>query len=384
MNMTTFAHPTDHAALLAESVADYVRRATTVARARTLRETGTECDRAQWQGLAELGWLGILVPERFGGMGLGITEAAIVAEGLARGLVPEPFTATAVLAVSAIAGGDNEAFKAAILPQIVAGKLLPAVAWQERAGELDPGAIAAIAVPFEGGFRLSGVKQFISGAADAGAFLVSARHAGGLALFWVPRDGAGARLTLQRLADGRSSGALALTDVMVARDGMVASPAVARAALEQALDRAAVVAGAELVGVMGRALELSLEYMRTRVQFGKPIGSFQALQHRAVDLYLQTQLAAAALAEGVHALDGGVDGARRAALASRIKARASEAALRVTRETIQIHGAIGFTEDCDVGLYTKRALVLSAWLGNATAHRRRYARITAQPGGAHD
>ena len=382
--MTNFAHPSEHAALLAESVADFVRRGTTVARARTLREAGAECDRAQWRGLAELGWLGVLVPERFGGMGLGITEAAIVAQGLARGLVPEPFTATAVLATSILAGADNEAFMAEKLPQIVAGKLLPAVAWQERAGELDPGAIDAVAVAFEGGFRLSGVKHFIAGAADADAFLVSARHAGDLALFWVPRDSAGARLTQQRLADGRSSGTLGLTDVMVAREGMIASPAVARAALAQALDRAAVVAGAELVGVMGRALELSLDYMRTRVQFGKPIGSFQALQHRAVDLYLQQELATAVLAEAVHALDSGLDGAPRAALASRTKARASEAALRITREAIQLHGAIGFTDDCDVGLYTKRALVLSAWLGNATAHRRRYARIAAQPGGAHD
>ena len=382
--MTIPAQPSEHAALLAESVADFVRRATNVARVRALHEAGGECDRAQWRRLAELGWLGVVVPERFGGMGLGITEAAIVAEGLARGLVPEPFTATAVLAVSIIAGGDNEALKSELLPQIVAGRLLPAVAWQERAGELDPDAIDAIAVPFEGGFRLSGTKPFIAAAADADAFVVSARHAGELALFWVKRDTAGARLTLQRLADGRSSGTLALTDVMVAREGMVASPAAARAALAQALDRATVVVGAELLGVMGRALEMSLDYMKTRVQFGKPIGSFQALQHRAVDLYLQKELAAAALAEAVDALDGGVDDATRAALASRVKARASEAALRVTREAIQLHGAIGFTEDCDVGLYTKRALVLSAWLGNATAHRRRYARIAAQQGGAHD
>ena len=211
----TSIHPSEHTALLAESVADFVRRATDVARVRRLRDAGGECDRDQWRSLAGLGWLGILVPERFGGMGLGLTEAAIVAEGLARGLVPEPFTATAVLAVSVLAGGDNEALKEELLPQIVAGTLLPAVAWQERAGELDPHAVDAVATSFEGGFRLSGTKQFIAAAADADAFLVSARHAGGLAVFWVKRDTAGARL--QPVARSAHDNVAAHNDVQCVR-----------------------------------------------------------------------------------------------------------------------------------------------------------------------
>jgi len=378
------AASSDHVGPLADSVTDFVRRRADVARARRLHAGGAECDRDFWRALADMGWLGIAVPERFGGMGLGLREATIVAEGLARALVPEPFTATAVLAVSLIEGGDSEPLKQELLPRIAAGSLVPAVAWQERAGELDPAAIDAVAVPFEGGFRLSGAKRFIAAAAAADGFVVSARCADDLALFWVSADAAGARLTTHRLADGRASGTLVLSDAMVTREGMVASPVVARAALARALDRATVVAGAELVGVMTRTLELSLDYMRTRVQFGKPIGAFQALQHRAVDLYLQQELATAVLAEGVRDLETIADDRARAALASRVKARASEAALRVTREAIQIHGAIGFTEDCDVGLYTKRAIVLSAWLGNATAHRRRYARIAARPEAHHD
>ena len=378
------AASSDHVGPLADSVTDFVRRRADVARARRLHAGGAECDRDFWRALADMGWLGIAVPERFGGMGLGLREATIVAEGLARALVPEPFTATAVLAVSLIEGGDSEPLKQELLPRIAAGSLVPAVAWQERAGELDPAAIDAVAVPFEGGFRLSGAKRFIAAAAAADGFVVSARCADDLALFWVSADAAGARLTTHRLADGRASGTLVLSDAMVTREGMVASPVVARAALARALDRATVVAGAELVGVMTRTLELSLDYMRTRVQFGKPIGAFQALQHRAVDLYLQQELATAVLAEGVRDLETIADDRARSALASRVKARASEAALRVTREAIQIHGAIGFTEDCDVGLYTKRAIVLSAWLGNATAHRRRYARIAVRPEAHHD
>ena len=129
---------------------------------------------------------------------------------------------------------------------------------------------------------------------------------------------------------------------------------------------------------MERALEMSLDYLRTRVQFGKPIGSFQALQHRAVDLYIQQELSSAVLDEALAFLDSGPDARARAAAASRVKARCSDAALRITREAIQLHGAIGFTDEYDAGLYLKRALTLAAWLGGAAWHRRRYARLTSE------
>ena len=155
--------------------------------------------------MAELGWLGILVPERYGGLGLGLAEMAIVAQGLARALAPEPLTACAVLATTRLARGENEALKERELPRLAAGEALAALAWQEEAGRLDRGSGRALrATPFEGGYKLSGTKRFVAGAAQADAFLVSARAgADGLALFWVPRDTAGAQLTLEPLADGR-------------------------------------------------------------------------------------------------------------------------------------------------------------------------------------
>jgi alkylation response protein AidB-like acyl-CoA dehydrogenase len=141
------------------------------------------------------------------------------------------------------------------------------------------------------------------------------------------------------------------------------------------------VGSAELVGIMKRAHEMSLDYMKTRVQFGKPIGSFQVLQHRAVDLHIQQELADAVLRETVAELDAGPDAAIRARAASRAKSRCAEAALAITRAAIQFHGAIGFTEDCDVGLYAKRAMTVSAWLGNGRAHRARYAALGADSSG---
>jgi alkylation response protein AidB-like acyl-CoA dehydrogenase len=366
---------TEHRAMLQTSVADFVARGTDLARVRRLRGTSAEYDRAVWKKMAQLGWLGILVPERYGGLGLGLAEMAIVARGLARALVPEPLTATAVLAATALAAAENEALKREQLPRLVAGDLLLALAWQEQAGGLDPAAIETRATPFEGGFKLNGIKRFVAGAAQADAFIVSARTAGDIVLLWVPRAAAGAQLDLEPLADGRSFGTLRLDDALVPRSGVAASGAAALEALGRAFDHGCAIAGAELAGVMERALEMSLDYLRTRVQFGKPIGAFQALQHRAVDLHIHKELASAVLEEAMAVLDRGPAAAARGATASRVKARCADAAARITREAIQFHGAIGFTDEFDAGLFLKRALVLTAWLGSASWHRRRYARL---------
>lgn len=366
-----------HLAELADSVADFAERSGGVARMRRLRETGREYDSTIWKQMAELGWLGILVPEEFGGLGLGLSEMAVVAEGLARTLAPEPLNAVAVLATGVLVASGNEALKREMLPRIVAGEIKPVLAWQETAGNLDPDAVRTQAVPFEGGYKLGGEKKYIAGARHADAFLVSASTNSGIALFWLPRQTAGATIVTDAVADGTSFGTLTLKDAQLAAAHCVAQGDAARDVLARALDHAAAIAGAELSGVMNRALNMSLDFLRTRVQFGKPIGSFQALQHRTVDLYIRTQLAGAVLEEALPALMRNPDARTRATLASRVKARCSDAALRVTRETIQLHGAMGFTDECDAGLYLKRALVLAAWLGNAAHHRRRYAELTA-------
>ncbi len=363
--------------MLRDSVADFAKRGTDIRRVRRLRDTQPGFERAVWQQMAEFGWLGILVPEQYGGLGLGCAEMAIVATGTAGALTPEPLTAAAVLAGGAIARSDNETLKRELLESLVAGALIPALAWQERAGVLAAAAVAVRAEPFEAAIKLNGSKNFVAGAAGADGFVVSAQAPEGLALYWVPASAGGVALDLQPLADGRTTGMLRLNDVVVPKSHLLASPVCAAAALQAALDTTLVMASAEMSGVMGRALDMSIEYMKTRVQFGKPIGSFQALAHRAVDLHIQRELSSAVLDDAVALFDAGASGARRSAMASRVKARCSEAGLRITREAIQIHGAIGFTDEYDAGLYLKRAMTLSAWLGNAAQHRRRYAELSA-------
>jgi alkylation response protein AidB-like acyl-CoA dehydrogenase len=230
-------------------------------------------------------------------------------------------------------------------------------------------------MPFEGGYRLSGTKRYVSGAAGADVYVVAARSDAGVVLACLDRDASGVSTDLEPLADGRHFGTIKLEDAVVTRERVAGIGAAASAALTRALDHATAIASAELYGVMSRALEMSVDYMKTRVQFGRPIGSFQALQHRAVDLYIQQQLASAVLEESLRELDDAPAPSRRSAIVSRMKARCSEAGVRIGREAIQIHGAIGFTDEYDAGLYLKRALVLAAWLGNATQHRRRYAAL---------
>jgi alkylation response protein AidB-like acyl-CoA dehydrogenase len=364
--------------LLADSVADFTARGTDIARVRKLRGTAAEYDRSIWSQMAELGWLGILVPEQYGGLGLGLTDMAIVAKGLARALAPEPLAASAVMAATALIASENEALKQEQLPRLAAGETLAALAWQEQAGALDAAAIHARAEPLEGGYRLNGIKRYIAGSSQADAFLVAARAPHGLVLAWLPRTAAGARLEREPLADGRSFGTLLLADALAPRAQVVATGPAAAEALARAFDHAAAIAAAELAGVMERALEMTLDYLRTRVQFGKPIGAFQALQHRAVDLHIHKELAGAVLEEALAALDRHPGAAARAAIASRVKARCADAALKITREAIQLHGAIGFTDDYDAGLYLKRAMTLAAWLGSPVWHRRRYARLAAK------
>ncbi len=371
----------EHRAMLSDSVTNFAR-GVELARVRKLHETKNECDRKVWGQMAELGWLGVLVPEQYGGMGLQLADMAIVAQGLARSLVPEPLAATAVLAARVLADSSNASLKKKLLEGLVSGDLLPAVAWQEQAGTLDVSRMEMQAAPFEGGFRVTGSKRFVVGASNADGYIVSANSAQGMQLLWVPKDAAGATMDFDLLADGRQSGTLKLADVAVAKENVINSGQAAAESLARAIDHTAVIASAELNGIMVRSLEITLEYLKTRVQFGKPIGSFQALQHRAVDLYIQQELSSAVLDDVLAVLDNEPDAKTRSAAASRAKARCTDAALLITRQSIQMHGAIGFTEDCDVGLYVKRAMTLAAWLGNGTAHRRRYAKTEILEGAA--
>jgi alkylation response protein AidB-like acyl-CoA dehydrogenase len=361
--------------MLRKSVEDFCARHPGVARQRKLRDTEPGFDPAVWRDMAEAGWTGIALPETVGGLGLGLDEICIVAEELAADLAPEPFAAATVAAL-AIAGGDNAELKQDLLPGILSGELIASFAWQETHNTLDALHPATRLTATAGGrLVLDGEKRVVPGAGGAAGFAVTAAAADGVAIVWVEAKAKGVSSHAAVAIDGSFLHDVRFDGVELGARDVIASPAVAAALLPRLIDEAATIATAELLGIISAALERTREYLGQRTQFGKPIGSFQVLQHRLVDLWMQRELVRACLDEAIAAC-GEPDETRRALLVSAAKARAAAAALTIGRQSIQLHGAIGYADEHDIGLYLKRAIVKSAWMGNAPVHRKRFARLS--------
>jgi alkylation response protein AidB-like acyl-CoA dehydrogenase len=362
--------------MLRESARNFAARELSPSRLRSLRAQEPYFSRDAWSAMAGLGWAGLLVSEEHGGSGLGMAEACAVLEELGMALLPEPLVPCAVLAATALRHGDNPALQHRLLSALAAGQLMPALAWQEGPQFTTAASGMRTCAQSQGAdWLLQGEKRFIRPGAAADGYLVAANCEGGLGLFWVPAGSPGLRLEQERLTDGGASGRARFDAVVVSDAQRLASPAVGQRALDAAIDAALLATGAELLGLMRGAMASSLDYLRTRQQFGKFIGSFQSLQHRAVDMYLQQELSAALVVEAGQRFDALGAGAAQSRLASRVKARTSEAALLIAKEAVHFHGAMGYTDECDIGLYLKRALSLAGWLGTATEHRSRYAAL---------
>jgi alkylation response protein AidB-like acyl-CoA dehydrogenase len=375
--------------LLRTSAAAFATRESPLSRARALRASAPGFDLRFWRSLPGQGWTGLLAPEASGGFGQSLSDMAEVAGALAAQVAPEPVTPVMVFAGRLLEACGPGELAQRLLAGMVEGRTLPAVAWQEDAtgaasfdphGRLaDPATICAAG---PGVVRLSGGKRHVRPGAAADGFIVSASSSDGLALVWLPADAPGLARQQERQADGTFVERLAFDQLAVPADHLLCAGARARSALAGAYDEALVLASVELLAIVRRMLALTLDYLRTRKQFGKAIGSFQSLQHRAVDMHIQQELCAAVVDEALAELDGGLAGDARAMLAARVKARCSDAALAIAREAVQLHGAVGFTDEYDLGLYLQRALVLSAWLGNGAVQRRRHALLGRRAGAA--
>jgi alkylation response protein AidB-like acyl-CoA dehydrogenase len=308
-------------------------------RIRDLRFTEAGFDAATWAEMVAMGWVSLRVPEDAGGAGLGMAEYVALAEALGRGLVPEPLIPGALSAALLTAAGEAPPEDYVV------------TAWQEAPDTLHaPGSPDA-------------ARLFLPLARGAARILLPVREASGLALYEVPPQ----KVDVLMTQDGGH-----VATLLPSSDGARRLADDVAPAMERALDEAALATAAYLLGVMEQSFAMTLDYLRTRKQFGKAIGSFQALQHRAVDLQLQITLTRASVEDAAGVLDSDAPAPHRRAAISRAKARAVEASMLVTRAAVQLHGAIGYTDEYDVGLFLRKAMVLANSFGSATLHRRRF------------
>jgi alkylation response protein AidB-like acyl-CoA dehydrogenase len=372
---------TEDQELIGKTAADFVAQRSPIARFRALRDTKDPkgYTPALWKEMGELGWLGIPFPESVGGAGLGLADLAVVLEALGRTLAPEPFLSTVLLAGRAIARGGSEAQQQRWLPGVVAGERVLAFAQQEARSRYDLHKVETRAEKAGSGWRITGEKIQVLDAASADALIVVARTSGGagdasgITLFAVPKGAKGVEIIPQVRIDHRNAGIVRLAGVEVGADDAVGAVDGGAALLDETVDFATAGLCAEMLGSMAQAFALTVEHLKTREQFGVPIGTFQALKHRAANGFIEIELVRSCVLAAVRAVDAGdADAARLVSLA---KARCSDAFVLVANEGVQMFGGVGMTDEYDIGLYMKRARVAELTFGDAVFHRDRWARL---------
>ncbi len=346
---------------------------------RRLMETPEGISPDLWTKLAEQGWLGLVYPEAYDGMGLGLVDLVVLMEEMGRAVVPGPYFSAVLLGGLAIAEAGSEAQKKEWLPKIAAGDRRVALAWMEPSAQLGPAGVTLTAVEKGGTYTLSGTKLFVHDAHTADALVVAARTrpgagADGVSLFLLPKGTKGLEVTLLPTMDQtRKLCEVALSDVTIGPDALLGAAGAGWAPLARVLDRATVALCAEMCGGAQKVLDMTVEYAKIRQAFGRPIGSYQGVKHRAADMLVDVENSKSITYYAAWALD---EGAAEAPLAvSMAKAYVSDAYRRVAAAGIQLHGGIGFTWEHDLHLYFKRAKGSEFTFGDATHHRERVAQL---------
>jgi alkylation response protein AidB-like acyl-CoA dehydrogenase len=373
-----FAFDEDQEALRA-SARSFLDTHSSSVRVRAAMETDRGYDPETWRQIArDLGWTSVIIPEKYGGAGLGYVELVGLMEEMGRALLCAPFFSTICLAANALLLAGDEANQRAYLPRIATGEITATLAHNEPNGRWDAAGIAAVARREGAGFVLDGTKSFVLDGHAADVLIVAARRDGsygeeGVSLFVVPADAPGLeRRRLPTMDQTRRQAEVQLRGVRVPAHALLGEEAAGWAVLRATLDLAAVALAAEQVGGAQRCLDMAVAYAKERVQFGRPIGSFQAIKHKCADMLLRVESARSASYFAGWAAAAG--DAELPVLASLAKAYCSDAYFQCAAEALQIHGGVGFTWEYDVHLYFKRAKSSETFLGDATYHRERVAR----------
>ncbi|WP_315762498.1 MULTISPECIES: acyl-CoA dehydrogenase family protein [unclassified Bradyrhizobium] len=364
---------TEEQSMLRDSARGLISDKAPVAHLRHLRDSRDETgfSRELWASFAEMGFAGLLVPEEHGGSGLNAVEAGVVMEEIGRTLMPSPFLSTAVLAASALTRAGSAAQKAEYLPKIADGSLLAALALDEGAKHR-PLHTAMQAARSGNGFRLTGAKAMVVDGHVADLLIVAARSAGapgerdGLSLFLVDPKAKGVAIERTVMVDAHNAARITFDHVEVDADHVLGEIDGASAILDGVLGLGRGAVASEMVGLSEEVFGRTVAYLKERKQFGKLIGEFQALQHRAAQLYIEIEITRAAVLKALQTLDS--DPADAAALVAVAKARAGATATRAVQEGVQMHGGMGMTDQFDIGFFMKRARVCEELFGDSNYH----------------
>ena len=370
---------TEEQSMLRDSARGLISDKAPVAHLRKLRDErdAVGFSRELWATFAEMGFAGLLIPEEHGGSALGAVEAGVIMEEIGRTLLPSPFLATSVLSASALARG-SAAQQSEHLPKIAAGSMLAALAVDEGAKHR-PLNIAMQAVRSGNGFRLNGAKALVVDGHVADLLIVAARSAGaagereGLTLFLVDPKAKGVAIERTLMVDAHNAARITFDNAEVDADHVLGEIDGGFAVLDGVLDLGRGAVASEMVGLSEEVFGRTVSYLKERKQFGKAIGEFQALQHRAAQLYIEIEITRAAVLKALQALDANVPHA--ASSVAVAKARAGATATRAVQEGVQMHGGMGMTDQFDMGFFMKRARVCEELLGDANYHADQLARM---------
>ena len=372
----------DEQKLIRDAVEKFIRNDYHFDARNKLLATEEGFSRENWRQFAELGWLGVPFSEDVGGFGGGMVEILQIMEPFGTGMVLEPYLSTVVLGGSAIDRGAPAGRRETLLGQLIEGDLMLALAYTEAESRFNPADVATRAEKTAGGhYRLSGEKTVVLDAPSADMLIVSARTAGdrldrrGISLFLVPADTEGVRLTRYRVIDGRRGANVTLDNVEVGADALLGEEGKGFELLEQVIDFGTAAACADALGAMQAAYQRTVDYLKTRKQFDQPIGAFQALQHRAVDMFIAVE-SARSMTYMVAMNVGNPDPDERRKAVSAAKQLIGEKARFVAQQAVQLHGGIGMTEELDVGHYFRRLTLFCSQFGTTDYHLQRFAELT--------
>ncbi len=371
---------TEEQSMLRDAARSWTQEKSPVAAFRKVRDAAMPLgyDPAAFAEMAQMGWAGVIIPEEYGGSNFGYLSLGLILEETGRTLTASPILATALAAASAIILAGTDTQKQARLPKIASGELVATLAVDEGAHHA-PHRIALAARREGDGFVLSGDKTFVLEGMAAGLLVVAARTSdaagdtAGLTLFLVPADAKGVSRKALKLADSRGAASVSFDQVRVGAEAVLGEVDGGWPLLEKVLDRARAGLSAEMLGAAVQAFETTLDYLKTRVQFGQVIGAFQALQHRAAKMFTDLELARSCVEAALAAIDA--DSPQVPELVSLAKAKVGDTLHLVSNEMVQMHGGIGMTDAHDAGLYLKRARAAETAFGGQSYHRDRYARI---------